>query len=106
MGRARRAGRQGSAGALAAIVEGLAAGEIAEALGVAPATLSFHLKDLTHAGLIVQRREGRSLIYKANLSAMLGLTAYLLDDCCQGACGTLSPCAPGAAQSLETECVS
>ena len=80
---------------------GLAAGEIAEALGVAPATLSFHLKELTHAGLIVQRREGRSLIYKADLSAMLGLTAYLLDDCCQGACGTLSPCAPGDATLLE-----
>lgn len=88
---------------------GLAAGEIADALGVAPATLSFHLKELTHAGLIVQRREGRSLIYKADLAVMLGLTAYLLDDCCQGACGTLSPCAPGAAttpgKAKEKECI-
>ncbi len=84
---------------------GLAAGEIATALGVAPATLSFHLKELLHAGLIVQRREGRSLIYKADLSSMLGLTAYLLEDCCQGACGSLSPCAPGSAIVPEKECV-
>lgn len=73
---------------------GLAAGEIAEALGVAPATLSFHLKELSHAGLVVSRREGRSIIYKADLDAMHGLTGFLLDDCCQGACGSLTPCLP------------
>lgn len=85
---------------------GLAAGEIAAALGVAPATLSFHLKELAYAGLIRQRREGRSLIYKADLTAMLGLAAYLLEDCCQGACGSLSPCAPGGAIMPEKECAS
>jgi DNA-binding transcriptional ArsR family regulator len=68
---------------------GLAAGELAEALGVAPATLSFHLKEMNHAGLITSRREGRSIIYKANLDAMRALTDFLLEDCCQGACGTV-----------------
>jgi DNA-binding transcriptional ArsR family regulator len=66
---------------------GLAAGEIGEALDVPPATLSFHLKEMSHAGLVVSRREGRSIIYKADLSTMRGLTDFLLDDCCQGACG-------------------
>ncbi|WP_245545247.1 ArsR/SmtB family transcription factor [Parvibaculum lavamentivorans] len=84
---------------------GLAAGEIAEALGVAPATLSFHLKELSHAGLVASRREGRSILYTVNLDAMLGLTGFLLDDCCQGACGTLSPCAVTPVNSTRKECV-
>jgi len=66
---------------------GLPAGELAEALGVAAATLSFHLKEMSHAGLVSSRREGRSIIYKADLDAMRGLTDFLLEDCCQGACG-------------------
>ncbi|MEX1153367.1 ArsR/SmtB family transcription factor [Parvibaculum sp.] len=73
---------------------GLAAGDIALTLSVPPATLSFHLKELARAGLVTSRREGRSIVYKADLDAMLGLTGFLLDDCCQGACGTLAPCAP------------
>ena len=68
---------------------GLAAGDIAEALDVPPATLSFHLKELAHAGLVTSRRDGRSIVYKADLSAMRGLTEFLLEDCCQGACGTV-----------------
>lgn len=84
---------------------GLAAGDIAEALGVAPATLSFHLKELAHAGLVTSRREGRSVIYKAALDSMLSLTNFLLQDCCQGACGTLSPCPPGGVNRNEKECV-
>jgi DNA-binding transcriptional ArsR family regulator len=78
---------------------GLAAGELADALGVAPATLSFHLKELSHAGLVTSRREGRSIIYKANLQIMEGLTNYLLEDCCQGACGSV------AAGRRKMECV-
>lgn len=70
-------------------VGGLAAGDIGEELGVAPATLSFHLKELAHADLVVARREGRSIIYKANLSTMSGLTDFLLNDCCKGACGSV-----------------
>ena len=69
---------------------GLAAGELAEALDVAPATLSFHLKELSRAGLIVSRKAGRSIIYDADLNAMSGLTEFLLEDCCQGACAPVS----------------
>ncbi|MDO8288235.1 MAG: metalloregulator ArsR/SmtB family transcription factor [Parvibaculum sp.] len=68
---------------------GLAAGEIGEALDVPPATLSFHLKEMSHAGLVTSRREGRSIIYKADLAIMRGLTDFLLEDCCQGACGSV-----------------
>lgn len=69
---------------------GLAAGEISEQLDVAAATLSFHLKEMSHAGLVTSRRDGRSIIYKANLDAMRGLTDFLLEDCCKGACGIVS----------------
>ena len=69
---------------------GLAAGELADALDVAPATLSFHLKELSRSGLIVSRKAGRSIIYDADLTAMSGLTNFLLEDCCQGACASAS----------------
>ena len=62
--------------------EGLSAGTLAERLGIAPATLSFHLADLTRAGLIDQRRESRSLIYSANFESMNALVGYLTANCC------------------------
>ena len=65
---------------------GLSAGALADELGVAAPTLSFHLKELARAGLVQSRRDGRSIIYTADLSAMSQLTDYLLEDCCQGAC--------------------
>lgn len=65
--------------------QGLAAGTIAERLGVPAATLSFHLSQLSRAGLVVSRRESRFIIYRANLKTMRDLIAFLLDDCCQGA---------------------
>lgn len=65
---------------------GLAAGEIGAELGVSPATLSFHLKELANAGLVTSRREGRSIVYSANFAAMQGLLGFLLKDCCQGTC--------------------
>ena len=64
--------------------EGLSAGRIADALGVPPSTLSHHLKDLKHAGLITCRRDRRRLIYAANYGAMNGLLDFLLEDCCGG----------------------
>lgn len=68
--------------------DGLAAGQLAEALGLSPSALSFHLKELTHAGLLVQRPDGRKIVYTAQFTAMNDLLAHLTDNCCQGA-----PCA-------------
>jgi ArsR family transcriptional regulator, arsenate/arsenite/antimonite-responsive transcriptional repressor len=62
--------------------EGLPAGVIAEQLGVAPSSLSFHLQQLVHAGLITQRRLGRQLIYSAQYDAMNALLMYLTENCC------------------------
>lgn len=64
--------------------EGVAAGQIGAQLGLASATLSFHLTQLRHAGLITCRRESRSLIYAAAFPAMNALLAYLTENCCQG----------------------
>ena len=64
--------------------EGMAAGKMAETLGIPPATMSFHLKELLNAGLIDRQRSGRSLIYRLNVDAMRELLAYLLEDCCRG----------------------
>jgi ArsR family transcriptional regulator, arsenate/arsenite/antimonite-responsive transcriptional repressor len=61
---------------------GLPAGAIAEHLAVAPSSLSFHLQQLLHAGLITQRRLGRQLIYAAEYGAMTELLAYLTENCC------------------------
>ena len=69
---------------------GLPAGQIGDRLGLPSATLSFHLSQLKHAGLVDCRREGRSLIYTAAFSAMNELMAYLTENCCGGdpaACG-------------------
>lgn len=73
--------------------EGLAAGAIAEALGVPASSLSFHLAQLTNAGLIAQRRDGRSLIYSADYGAMTALLGFLMENCCGGAvCAPAAPC--------------
>ena len=62
--------------------DGLAAGAIAAQLGLAPSSLTFHLQHLHRAGLITQRRVGRSLIYAADFAAMNGLVGYLTHNCC------------------------
>jgi len=58
---------------------------IAEQLGVAPSALSFHLKELAHAGLVTSEPRGRNLIYRANFETMNSLLGYLTEHCCQGA---------------------
>lgn len=63
---------------------GLAAGEVASALGIAPNTLSFHLDRLRHAGLVSVARHGRSLIYAARYETMTNLLGYLTKNCCSG----------------------
>src|SRR5438128_8353600 len=61
---------------------GLSVGEIGADLDVAPATLSFHLNELAHAGLIVARQQGRFIFYSANYERMNTLVAYLTENCC------------------------
>jgi DNA-binding transcriptional ArsR family regulator len=63
---------------------GMSAGEIAEALGIAPNTLTFHFDRLRMAGLVSVRRQGRSMIYAARFDTMNGLLGYLTENCCQG----------------------
>lgn len=63
---------------------GMAAGQVAEKLKVAPATLSFHFKALSHAGLIESRQDGRFIYYAANFAVMNGIVAYLTENCCGG----------------------
>ena len=63
---------------------GLAAGAIAEHLAIAPATLSFHLAQLSHAGLVKSRRESRSIIYTTAYDHMQALMQFLSENCCEG----------------------
>jgi ArsR family transcriptional regulator len=73
--------------------KGMSAGTIAEALAVPNSSLSFHLAQLRNAGLILQERQHRSLIYRANYPAMYALIAYLMENCCAGAdCGLAAAC--------------
>lgn len=71
--------------------EGLAAGVLAGQLRIAPSSLSFHLAQLSHAGLIHHSRQGRSIVYKADFAAMNGLIAYLTQNCCAGEACELLP---------------
>lgn len=64
--------------------EGVPAGQLSEALRVPPATLSFHLKELAHAGLASARQEGRFVYYSADYEHMAGLMTFLTQNCCSG----------------------
>ncbi|UCD67674.1 MAG: helix-turn-helix transcriptional regulator [Betaproteobacteria bacterium] len=79
--------------------DGLAAGDIARRLDLAPSVLSFHLKDLRYAGLTGSRQAGRFVIYSAVFSAMTGLLDYLTENCCGGADCVVTPPALGKLRS-------
>jgi DNA-binding transcriptional ArsR family regulator len=72
--------------------EGLSAGVIGGRLGIAPATLSFHFKELANAGLVAARTQGRFVIYSTDFRTMNELLCFLTENCCGG-----NPCAPVAA---------
>jgi ArsR family transcriptional regulator len=76
--------------------EGLTPGTMAEQLGAAPSALSFHLKELTHAGLVTCEPRGRNLIYRAHFDQMNALLAYLTEHCCEGQACAIGP-APSCA---------
>lgn len=73
--------------------DGMAAGAIADALGVPNSSLSFHLAQLHKAGLVRQQRQHRTILYRADYDAMNGLVGYLMENCCAGAdCGAAPGC--------------
>lgn len=76
---------------------GMAASKIAEQLGIPPSSLSFHLKELTHADLVTPKQEGRFVIYAANFNTMNGLIAFLTENCCGG-----NPCTPACIPTCST----
>jgi ArsR family transcriptional regulator len=77
--------------------QGMSAGKISEATGIPASSLSFHLKELFHAGLVTSRNESRFVIYSANFPRINELLAYLTDNCCGG-----NPCTPIALASCPT----
>ena len=81
---------------------GIPAGQIADRLKMPPSSLSSNLMLLSHAGLVTSERDGRSIIYRADFSAMQRLLAFLIEDCCDGAAEVCAPlamlvsaCSPG-----------
>jgi DNA-binding transcriptional ArsR family regulator len=77
---------------------GLPAGKISELTAIPPSSLSFHLKELSHAGLAASRQDGRFVIYTAQFEAMNALVAYLTENCCGG-----NPCTPVCSPVCSTE---
>jgi DNA-binding transcriptional ArsR family regulator len=86
--------------------DGMAAGQVAERLGLAPNTLTFHFDRLRIAGLVGVRRDGRSMIYAARFEAMNGLLSFLTENCCQGASATCAPVALCKPKGVVNEAVS
>jgi len=83
--------------------DGLPAGAISQALGLPPSSLTFHLQQLTRAGLITQRRSSRQLIYATDFAAMNGLMFYLTENCCGGAASCAPACRPETTGAVPTD---
>jgi ArsR family transcriptional regulator, arsenate/arsenite/antimonite-responsive transcriptional repressor len=82
--------------------DGMPAGQVAENLGLAPNTLTFHFDRLRAAGLVTVRRDGRSMIYAARYETMNGLVAFLTENCCQGAaCTPDKTCKPARGKRVK-----
>jgi len=79
--------------------EGIPAGQVAEALDLAPNTLTFHFDRLRGAGLVTVRRDGRSMIYAAQFEAMNALLGFLTENCCQGG----ATCAPAGCKPAKSK---
>lgn len=77
---------------------GMAAGKISELADIPPSSLSFHLKELSHAGLVTSRQDGRFVIYTAQFDAMNALLGFLTENCCGG-----NPCAPVCSPACSPE---
>lgn len=82
--------------------EGLPAGAIGEKLKIPGATLSFHLANLSQAGLVHNRQEGRFVIYSTHFENMDALVAYLTENCCSGAACAPTSCSPGRSKKRST----
>ena len=85
---------------------GMPAGEVANTLGLAPNTLTFHFDRLRMAGLVTVRREGRSMIYAARFETMNALIAFLTENCCAGAAEKCAPsrkCEPARSRRRKLE---
>jgi len=80
--------------------KGMPAGQVAESLGLAPNTLTFHFDRLRAAGLVTVRREGRSMIYAAQFETMNALLGFLTENCCEGA---PEKCAPAVCQPAKSK---
>jgi DNA-binding transcriptional ArsR family regulator len=85
--------------------EGMPAGQVAEAVDLAPNTLTFHFDRLRMAGLVTVRRDGRSMIYSARYEAMSALLGFLTENCCKGAPEQCAPstCAPAKSRRRKLE---
>jgi ArsR family transcriptional regulator, arsenate/arsenite/antimonite-responsive transcriptional repressor len=84
--------------------EGMAAGDIAERLKMPPSSLSTNLMLLSNAGLVSSRRDGRSIIYRADYAAMSALLSFLVEDCCNGSSEICTPLAATLATCTTGKC--